>query len=224
MILPNPGGKVGHRRTQIKSFAPQFRLGGKGISRRIVQSNNVGVAGCPAFLQFEQGAFAIEPAAVSGEAAVRPDHPMARHDDADRIVAVGQSDRAKRAGRSDLRGDLSVGPRLPVRNRQQRRPDPALKRRADQVEFEVEVDQLAGEVRLELFDGVGECRRRRAPSRRGSARRSGRPSADASAARRCPARVSSPTGLSTVRNCSGLHHFSFGGQSLTAWSSAVHRC
>src|SRR4051795_12841545 len=31
MILPNPGGKVGHRRTQIKPSALQFRLEGRGI-------------------------------------------------------------------------------------------------------------------------------------------------------------------------------------------------
>src|SRR6185369_14561485 len=29
MILPNPGGKVGHRRTQLKTFAPQFCWGAK---------------------------------------------------------------------------------------------------------------------------------------------------------------------------------------------------
>src|SRR4051795_5206257 len=31
MILPNPGGKVGHRRTQIKPSTLQFRLEGRGI-------------------------------------------------------------------------------------------------------------------------------------------------------------------------------------------------
>src|ERR1700761_7100509 len=32
MILPNPGGKVGHRRTQIEALCPPILLGGKGIS------------------------------------------------------------------------------------------------------------------------------------------------------------------------------------------------
>src|SRR6185369_10722740 len=31
MILPNPGGKVGHRRTQFRSSALQFRLEGRGV-------------------------------------------------------------------------------------------------------------------------------------------------------------------------------------------------
>ena len=52
----------------------------------------------PALLQREQSAFTVQAAAVSGEAAVRTDHPMARHDDADRIVAVGQTDGSKGSG------------------------------------------------------------------------------------------------------------------------------
>src|SRR6187549_1490610 len=31
MILPNPGGKVGHRRTHFKTFAPQFYWGAKAF-------------------------------------------------------------------------------------------------------------------------------------------------------------------------------------------------
>ncbi len=39
----------------------------------------------------------------------------------------------------------------------QRLPDPPLEFGADHVEVEIEVHQFAGEVRLELGDGVGEC-------------------------------------------------------------------
>lgn len=43
-------------------------------------------------LHVEQGALAVQSAAVAGEAAIRPDHAMARHDDPDRVVAVGKTD------------------------------------------------------------------------------------------------------------------------------------
>src|SRR5215212_519748 len=32
MILPNPGGKVGHRRTHLEDLCPPILLGGRGIS------------------------------------------------------------------------------------------------------------------------------------------------------------------------------------------------
>ena len=84
--------------------------------------------------------------------------------------------------------------------------------------------RVAREVRLELLDGIGERVVVGRPAARGSAHKSGRPSADASAGRSLPARVNVPTGLSIDAELQVLHHFSFGGQSLTAWSRAVHRC
>src|SRR6478735_7744434 len=96
MILPNPGGKVGHRRTHIKSSALQFRLEGRGVF--IALFNRIERAQCGfAFLHIEQSPFTIEAATVSGEAAVRSDHAMTRHDNAYRIVTVRQADGAERA-------------------------------------------------------------------------------------------------------------------------------
>src|SRR3954471_4423074 len=94
MILPNPGGKVGHRRTQIR-ITPHAMW---GVILFVPQHNSVEErrnSRLAHFLQCEQRAFAIQSAAISRQAAVRPDHPMARHDDADWVVAVGQSDRTR---------------------------------------------------------------------------------------------------------------------------------
>ena len=96
MILPNPGGKVGHRRTLFKTFAPQFCWGAKAFSRELFSVEQSRRDRVPALLQREQCALAVQSTAVSGEVAVRADHPVARHDDADWVVAVGQSHRAGR--------------------------------------------------------------------------------------------------------------------------------
>ena len=42
----------------------------------------------------QQPLFTFEPAAITGERAVRAYHTMARHDDANRVLAVGQPDGA----------------------------------------------------------------------------------------------------------------------------------
>lgn len=65
--------------------------------------------------QVQQGAFALQAAAVAREAAVRADHPVARHDDRDRVMPIGQSHRARGPRSADLLGDASVRPRLPCR-------------------------------------------------------------------------------------------------------------
>ena len=46
----------------------------------------------------EQPLLAFEAAAIAGQAAVRADHPMAGHDDADRVLAVGADHRDDVAG------------------------------------------------------------------------------------------------------------------------------
>src|SRR5688572_30057342 len=45
-------------------------------------------------LERQQGALAVQPAAVAGQRSVRPDHPVARDDDRDRRAADGRADRA----------------------------------------------------------------------------------------------------------------------------------
>ena len=126
---------------------------------------------------------------------------MARNDDADGISSIRQSHRAGRAGRIRFArqfrrttafrhrescaalSTLSAGIRFPTK-----------------FEFDVEFGEFAGEIGGQLFDGPRECAdRRRSANSSGPARGSGRPSASASTPNRCPAKVSGPTGLSTIR-------------------------
>ena len=119
----------------------------------------------------QQPTLAVEPAAVARQAAVRADHAVARHDDRDRVAAVGGADRAGAVRPPDLPGDLAIAARLAVRDREQRLPDVLLEVGAAHVELEVELNALAGEVLLELLDSVRERLARVAPagprSRRG---------------------------------------------------------
>src|SRR6202007_1838194 len=72
MILPNPGGKVGHRRTQIR-ITPHQHVGGDSFYS-LKKRWRYRVS---ALLQGKQCALTVQPSAVSGEAAVRADHPVA---------------------------------------------------------------------------------------------------------------------------------------------------
>lgn len=71
------------------------------------------VCGRPAFLQLEQSSFPVDSTAVPGELSAGADHAVARDDDGDGIVAVGQSHGACGAGGADLVGDFPVGPGFP---------------------------------------------------------------------------------------------------------------
>lgn len=107
-------------------------------------------------LQFEQDAFTFQTAAIACEASAGTYDTVARHDDCDRVPAVGQPHCAPRTGGADLFGDFSIGPCLSIRNRQQRRPNSPLELGTPQVDVKVEGDELPGEVGPELFDGVFE--------------------------------------------------------------------
>ena len=72
---------------------------------------------------------------------------MARNDDCDGIVAVGQSHGACGAGRTDLFGDFSIRPGVPVRNCQQRLPHPLLEFGTAQIQLDIEVvESLPAEI------------------------------------------------------------------------------
>src|SRR3954452_8908411 len=101
-------------------------------------------------LEVEQRPLGRQPAAVAGERAVGADHAVARHDDRDRVLAVGGADGAERGRVPDLAGDLAVGGGLPVRDLQQRIPDQALERRALGPQRDVELRARAREVLGEL--------------------------------------------------------------------------
>jgi hypothetical protein len=81
---------------------------------------------------------------------------MARGDDCDRIPAVGRTDGARRTRAPDLSCELCVGSRLTEWNRQQCAPDFLLKRRAGEVELQVERPSSPVEVLCQLPLGLGE--------------------------------------------------------------------
>ena len=86
----------------------------EATSRRERQSR---VAPTVRLLVGEQPPFGLDAAAVAGQRSVRADHPVARHDDRDRVAAVGQPDRPRRRRVPDGRGGLAVAGRLAVRDR-----------------------------------------------------------------------------------------------------------
>ena len=84
---------------------------------------------------------------------------MAGHDDAQRVLAVGRADGASLVGIAELTSLLAVADRLAVRDRAQHHPCRLLERRAERIEWKIELAPSAGEVLLELGDGSVEQRR-----------------------------------------------------------------
>src|SRR6476660_4741144 len=66
-------------------------------------------AGGHAPLEVEQRLLALEAAAVAGERPVRPDHPVAGHDDGHGVAADRRRDAADDVGAPDGAGDRAVG-------------------------------------------------------------------------------------------------------------------
>jgi hypothetical protein len=77
----------------------------------------------------EQPALAREAAAIAGERMVGANHPVARHDDGDRIRANGKADRAHRRGAADGRRENGIARRRTGRDAAQGGPDRVLERR-----------------------------------------------------------------------------------------------
>src|SRR5215475_10284397 len=99
----------------------------------------------------EQPLFAVQAPAVAGERAVRADHPVAGHDDRDRVAPVGQPDGAGGDRRLTQRGGyLAVADRLAVRDPGELGPHGELERRAARRERQVERGALAREVLTQL--------------------------------------------------------------------------
>src|SRR5918994_2772204 len=107
-------------------------------------------------LELEQDALALEPAAVAGEGAVRADHAVARHDDRDRVAAVGEADGADLARVAERERERAVGGRLAIRDAEQQVPDAALEGGPGGAQLELELRALAGEVLGELAGRLGE--------------------------------------------------------------------
>src|SRR3954452_25018223 len=109
-------------------------------------------------LEVEQRALHRQAAAEADELAVGADHPVAGHDDGDRVAPVGQPDGARGPGRPDAPGDLAVGRGLAVGDLAQGGPYALLEGVAVGLQRELEARPLAGEVRAQLCDGRGQRR------------------------------------------------------------------
>src|SRR5271165_4571400 len=107
-------------------------------------------------LVLEQPAFAVEASAIAAKAASGGDHPVARDDDRDRVLAIGGSDCPAGAGLADTPGQLGIRDGRAVRDFAQLMPDSPLKRCSRQIECEVKAGRDAIEISLELAADLAE--------------------------------------------------------------------
>src|SRR5476649_1004015 len=81
---------------------------------------------------------------------------MAGDHDWQRVRAVGGTDCPNCLRATDCASDLGIGAGCSVRDRQERGPDVALKRRSRRIEGEIERREMTVEVRAQLFPNVVE--------------------------------------------------------------------
>jgi hypothetical protein len=113
----------------------------------------------------EQIPLSLQSAGVPGQVSARADNAVAGDDDRDRVAPVRGADCARGARQGQPAGEFAVADRFAVRNLEQRGPDTSAKGgRFVKVERDVELEELAGEVSLELVTHVYERRARPAPS------------------------------------------------------------
>ena len=98
----------------------------------------------------EEPAFAWESSAVAVEGSVGGDDAMARHDDADAVLTIGESDGACAAWIVESGRELPVGDGFSERDINERVPDFGLPLRSGTVEGDRESRELAFEVSVEL--------------------------------------------------------------------------
>src|SRR5882724_1458244 len=112
-------------------------------------------------LEAEEFSLDAEPVPVPSDPPPRRDHPMARDDDGDRVVAERLADRAAPARLSDAARDLAVGHHLAGGHAGGGHEHAALEgRRVAEVEAHVEAPSLAREVGTQLVHDVRRARRR----------------------------------------------------------------
>src|SRR5581483_3106911 len=132
------------------------RLGNcRRIAARFQARNSGSQHGGNRALQFEQTPLPVEAAAVATKGAVGSNHPVAGHDDRDRIAMVGHAHGAEGMRPGDGAGNICVGAGRTVGNSEQGAPASELKRRAAKVEGEGEFTALAGKIFGELGGVVG---------------------------------------------------------------------
>ena len=105
-------------------------------------------------LQFEQRDLAIQSPCVSRKLLARPHHPMAGHEQADRIARYRHADRPGTTGASQCMGQGSVAAGVPLRNADQRVPDALLERAALNEGERGILQLLAGKVAIQRQCGL----------------------------------------------------------------------
>ena len=103
----------------------------------------------------QQSPFAIEAARIAGQAAIGPQHAVAGHHHAQRVAAHRRAHGPHGAGVAQLAAQRAVAGGLAPANLQQRAPHGLLEcRAARQIQRQVEVLALAGQVLLQLVRGL----------------------------------------------------------------------
>src|SRR5450755_3986885 len=99
-----------------------------------------------ALLHIQQPAFEIKTATITAQRAARRDHPMAGHDDRDRIPVVGHANGAASQWASNGACNFQVAARLTIRNFQERVPACKLELRPTQIEGKGKLAALTREI------------------------------------------------------------------------------
>src|SRR6185295_409578 len=102
-------------------------------------------------LVLQQPPFAIDAAAESREISVRADHAMTRHDDRNRVLAVGRANGARIPGVAELARELPVAGRAAVGDLAQQGPYAALELGSVSIERQIEADSGALEILRQLL-------------------------------------------------------------------------
>src|SRR6266571_1768323 len=98
----------------------------------------------------QQPLLAPAPAAIAAERPVGSNHPMARDDDRDAVLAVDAADGADGARRSDAARHVRIRPRLAVGDLAERAPRGELELRAALLQREIEIAPRPREILAQL--------------------------------------------------------------------------
>jgi hypothetical protein len=98
--------------------------------------------------------FSPETSAIADQPPVRADDAVARDDDGDGIAMVGLPDGPGRSGPSNRGGHLTVRSGPPAGDFEKTPPDPLLKIRSLQIEFQPKGPPPAKKILIDLRNGV----------------------------------------------------------------------
>jgi hypothetical protein len=101
-------------------------------------------------LQLQQISFDLKATAVPAQRAIRRNHPMAGNHDRYGIAIVGHAYCSKAPGLPDSTRDVAIAPGLSVRDSEESPPAGQLKVGPAQIQGEIELAALAGQVLVQL--------------------------------------------------------------------------